>query len=97
MSKKDLKKCGRGSFDYRTYYNAGTHLLKWFDNKFVVFGSSFAAVECAKAVEKYNLAQKKVKINCFDMVSQYNRSMVGFDLVDMLIALYRTNIITRKT
>ena len=98
MSEKDLKKCGRGWFDYRTDYNTGTHLLKWFDNKCVVIGLSYVGVECTNTLERYNLAQKqkKVKIDCPDMVSQYNRSMGGVDLADILIALCRTNIITRK-
>ena len=73
MSKKDLKKRDRGSFDYRTEYNTGTHLLKWFDSKCFVVGSSFAGVEYTNTVDKYDLAQKKkVKIHFPDMVSQYN-------------------------
>ena len=97
MSEKDLKKHCCGSFDYRTDYNTGTHMLKWFDNKCAVVGSSFAGVECTSTVERYDLARKKkVKINCPGMVSQYNRSVGGVDLADILIALFRTNIITRK-
>ena len=45
MSEKDLKKRVRVSFDYRTIYNNRTYFLKWFDNKCVVVGSSFAGVE----------------------------------------------------
>ena len=97
MSERDLQKHGRGSFDSRTDCNTWTHLLKRFDNKCIVVGSSFAGVECTNTVKKYDLAQKKnVKIDCPDMVSQYNWSMDGVDLADMLIALYGTNIITRK-
>ena len=81
-----------GSFDYWTDYNTGTHLLKWFNNKCVVVGSRFARVECTNAVKKYDLAQtKKVKSDCPDMFSQYNRSMDGVGLSDILIACYRTN------
>ena len=58
MFEKDLKKRSRGLFNYRTDYNSGTHLLKWYDNKCVV-GSSFAGVECTNAVGRYDLAQKK--------------------------------------
>ena len=94
MSKKDLKKCGHGSFDYRTDCNTGTYLLKWFD-KCVVVVLSFARVECTNTVERYDLAQK-VKIDCHDMVSQYNQSMGGVDLADIPITLYRTNTIIRK-
>ena len=59
MSEKDLKKCGCGSFDYRTDYNTGTQLLKLFDNKCVVVGSSFAGVECTNTVERYDLTQRR--------------------------------------
>ena len=98
MFKKDLKKRGRGSFDYRTDFSTGTRLLKWFGNKCVAVVSSFAIVECTNTVEKYHLVQKKnVKIDCPNMVSQYNQSMDGVNLADMLIALSRTNIIKRKT
>ena len=44
MAEKDLKARGRGSFDYWTDGNTGLHLLKWFDNKCVIVGSSFAGV-----------------------------------------------------
>ena len=42
MSEKDLKKEGRDSYDYRTDQNTGTHLLKWFDNKCVLLGSTYS-------------------------------------------------------
>ena len=76
MSEKNLKKRGCGSFDYWTDYNTRTHVLKWFEDKCAVVGSNFAGVECINTVERYDLAQKKkVKVNCPDIVSQYNRSM----------------------
>ena len=97
MSKKDLKKSGCGSFNYRTDMKTGMHLLKWFDNKCVVVGSTFTGVECTETVERYDPSQKKkVKIDCPDMVLQYNKSMGGVDLVNMLIAVYRTRVITQK-
>ena len=48
MVEKDLKKQGRGSFDYRTDQNFGTHLIKWYDNKCVILGSTFSGVECTE-------------------------------------------------
>ena len=97
MAEKDLKACGRHSFDYQTDGNTGLHLLKWFDNKCVIVGSSFAGIECHNMVQRYDQAKKeKVTIDCPDRVSQYNQSMGGVDLADMLICHYRTTIITRK-
>ena len=51
MSKKDLKKHGCGSLESQIDYNTGIHLLKWFDNKRVIVGSSFA-VECTSTAKK---------------------------------------------
>lgn len=77
---------GRGSYDYRKDKNTGTHLLKWFDNKCVVVGLTFAGVDCTKTVERYDvIGKKKVKIDCPDIIEQYNKSMGGVDLADMLI------------
>ena len=90
MSEKDLKKRVRVSFDYRTIYNNRTYFLKWFDNKCVVVGSSFAGVEWTDTVERYDLAQKKVKIDCPDMVSQYNRFILFIYL--FIFSLKLTNL-----
>ena len=90
MSEKDLKKRVRVSFDYRTIYNNRTYFLKWFDDKCVVVGSSFAGVEWTDTVERYDLAQKKVKIDCPDMVSQYNQFILFIYL--FIFSLKLTNL-----
>ena len=96
ISKKYLKKRGRGSFDYGTDCNFGTHLLKWFDNKCCRWVTFCRSKKCTNTFKRYDLAQKKVKIDCSDMVSQYKQWMGGVDLVDMLIALCRTHIMIRR-
>ena len=94
---QDLKKQGRGSFDYLTDVNTGLHVVKWFDNRCVHVASTFSGVKAEKEVQRWDGKQKNyVKIKCPDMVSCYNSSMGGVDLADMLISLYRTNIITKK-
>ena len=71
VSKKDLKKRGRGSFDYwMDYKYRDTFVFKWFDNICVVVESSFLGVECTKTVKRYDLAQtEKFMIDCPDMFS----------------------------
>ena len=59
MAEKDLKACGRHSFDYQTDGNTGLHFLKWFDNKCVIVGSSFAGIECHNMVQRYDQAKKE--------------------------------------
>ncbi|CAB3977807.1 Hypothetical predicted protein [Paramuricea clavata] len=72
-SEKQLKKDGRGSFDYRTDDTSSKKVKRW-DGK----------------------AKKHVDVKCPDVVCQYNESMGGVDLADMLIALYRTKIKTKR-
>ena len=96
MSEKDLKKEGRGSYNYRTHQNTGTHLLKWFDSKCVLLGSTYSELRLRQTVQRFDLKQKKKKqvdVQCPDMVKD---SMGGVDLADMLIELYRTKISTKK-
>ena len=94
--KKDLKKEGRGAYDHRLDQNTGTHLVKWFDNECVLVGSNFAVVEATTTLERFYVTQKKVQVQCPDMVAQYNASTDSVDLADMLIELYRTKITTKK-
>ena len=97
MSKKDLKKEGGGSYNYRTDQNTGTHLLKWFDSKCVLLGSTYSGVKVSSTLQRFDLKQKKqVDVQCPDMIKDYNGSMGGVDLADMLIELYRTKISTKK-
>ena len=84
-SDKELKKEGHGFYDYRTDVNSGLYVVKWYDNKCVHLASTFSGV---------NVNHKDVPLS--DMVSDYNSSMGGVNLADMLIALYRTEIMTKK-
>ena len=49
-TEKELKKQGRGSFDYRTDGNTGLHVVKWFDNKCVHLASTFSSVKAEKTL-----------------------------------------------
>ena len=47
MSDKDLKATGRGSFDYHVDLNSSLRVVKWYDNKGVILGSSLFLVEAS--------------------------------------------------
>lgn len=96
-SDKELKKEGRGSYDYRTDVNSGIHVVKWYDNKCVHLASTFSGVGTSGFVKRWDSKRKSHKnVSLPDMVSDYNSSMGGVDLADMLITLYRTEITTKK-
>ena len=85
------------SFDYPLDQNLGFHFVKWYDGKGVLIGLNYAGVETYTTVERFDVKQKKkIKLSCPGMIKEYNRSMGGVDLADMLISLYRTKIHVQK-
>ena len=44
-SDKELKKKGRGSFDFRTDKDGGVMICKWWDSKGVLCGSNYVGIE----------------------------------------------------
>ena len=94
---KDLKKEGRGAFVYRTDVNSGLHVMKWYDNKCVNVTSTFSGVKASSTVKRWDSKKKEhVDVKVPDLIADYNRSMGGIDLAEMLISLYRTQITTKK-
>ena len=97
-AEKDLKKGGRGSHSFRTDANSGITATKWYDNKCVQLISN----HCCNPQETNKIkrwdrgSQTYTEINCPTVVEEYNKSMGGVDLADMLISLYRTTIKTKR-
>ena len=97
MSDKDLKATGRDSFDYRIDLNSLLRVLKWYDNKGFILGSSFSTVRASSTKRRWD-SKKKDHCNVVypDMVKEYNESMGGVDLNEILISLYRAVIQAMK-
>lgn len=92
-SDKDLKKKGRGSYDFRTEKESNIIAVKWYDSKAVHLVSSYAGVKPVGTARRWSVKDKKyVEIKVPYIVKEYNKFMGGVDLHDMLVALYRTNI-----
>lgn len=90
-TEQQLKKEGRGSFDYKTGKNAGVTVVRWADNKVVTLASSFMGVEPIDKVQRYDRKENaKIDVPAPAVVKHYNKHMGGVDLADMLISLYRT-------
>ncbi|XP_065055887.1 piggyBac transposable element-derived protein 2-like isoform X2 [Rhopilema esculentum] len=97
QSNKDLEKNGRGSMDYRVDANSGIIVVKWVDNSTVLLVSNYVGVEQIGAIERWSKESKARKdIPCPYIVIMYNKSMGGVDLADMLIALYRIEVKTKR-
>ena len=97
MSNKDLKKECRGSFDYRTDMNSILCIIKWHDNKAVAVAYTFGGTGTSSTKKRWDAKSKNhIDLSYLDMIRDYNQRMGGVDLSDMLIALYRVDIETRK-
>ena len=97
-SEAELKKEGRGSVSYQTDLNSGITVTRWYDNKCVQLTSTHVKMEIAdKPVKRWDSSTKShIDVQCPTVVVAYNGSMGGVDLVDMLIALYRTKIKSKR-
>ncbi|XP_049764426.1 piggyBac transposable element-derived protein 2-like [Schistocerca cancellata] len=93
----ELKKQGRGSYDYRTETERNIIALKWYDNKSVVLVSSYEGVSPVEPVKRLSVGERKyIDVPRPNIVKEYNRSIGGVDLHDMLVALYRSNIDVKR-
>lgn len=94
---RQLQEEGRGAYDYRTEIESGVFALKWFDNRNVHFASSYVGREPVGTVRRWSKTSRSyVDVLCPAIVAQYNRFMGGVDLNDMLIALYRKDIRSKR-
>ena len=89
MSNRDLKKEGRGSFDYQTDMNSTLRVVKWHDNKAVTFASTFGGIETSTTKNRWDAKSKDHVDVSYPDIRDYNQSMGGADR-------YRVDIQTRK-
>ena len=84
-----MKKAGRGATDFKLEVNTGVIIVKWMDNNAVHIASNYVGVEQFGSAERWSKNKnEKVKVQCPQLIAQYNKGMGGVDLADMLMALY---------
>ena len=59
MCDKDLKSEERGSFDYRVALNSSLRMVKWYDNKAVVLGSTYSSVQSTTIKQRWDAKKKR--------------------------------------
>ena len=92
-SDKELKKSGRGSYDYAVERNSNICAVRWLDSKDVTLVSSYVAVGETDSVKRFDASSKTViTVQRPEIVREYNKFMGGVDLCDMLLELYRINM-----
>ena len=94
---KDLERQGRGALDYRVDSNSGIITAEWVDNKTVQVASNYTDIELMGTINQWSKASNTYEnISCSRIILGCNKSMGGIDLADMLIALYRIKIKTKR-
>jgi hypothetical protein len=94
---KVLKRKGRGSFSQIVCNRNKVSVVKWLDIKPVTLACSFADAYPINKVNRYSKELKsRTNVDCPQVVKFYNMHMGGVDLADMLVALYRTQIKSRR-
>ena len=97
LCQKDLKKKGRGAFDYRSDDDQSLVICEWFDNKLVLVGSNVHGVEPTSLVTRYDRTNRRhITVPCPGLIKEYNQNMGGVDKCDMLLALYRNTMKGKK-
>lgn len=98
-SDKELKRKGRGSYVEMetTFEGVNLRAVKWFDNRHVTLLSSFASALPDHPVKRFDKKTRTtVNVPRPSIVAVYNESMGGVDLMDMLVALYRIQLRSKK-
>ena len=95
-AEKDLKKQRRGNHSFRTDANSGISVTKSFDTKYAQMITNYCNTDSVGKVRRW-VCQKRefIEIDCPTVAEQYNKSMSGVDMSDMLISLHRTPIKTK--
>ena len=97
LCEKDLKKNGRGTIGYRVGQNRNIIAVRWLDNRAVTLVSSFVCIDPINEVRRYDRKTRThVEVQQPNIVKVYNKFMGGVDKLNMLCALYKQTIRSRR-
>ena len=87
----------RGFIDYRFDREIRILVVKWHDNTPVSIATNYSSVyPVGNTTRHSHKLKKKIAIKISKVVSKYNKSMGGVDLLDKQVSLYRTRIRGKK-
>lgn len=80
-----------------TEHNSSISVVKWKDTKCVTTISTISGINPACTVDRWcKQEKKKLKIDCPNVIKDYNSHMGGVDICDQQLEYYRTYIKTKK-
>ena len=97
LSEKDVKKQGRGEFDFRVDIALNVVAVRWYDNKSINIVSLYVSIEPHHTVCRYDRSLKqKVNVKQPNIVYVFNQYIVDIDKLDMICALYKRRLRTQR-
>jgi hypothetical protein len=94
---KDLKKKGRGSFDFRVETDSNIVCVRWMDTKAVTLMSTYAGPNPLDKARRWDKTKKEyVEVDRPHIVTEYNSYMGGIDLLDSCVARYKYLMRSRR-
>ncbi|KAH9361162.1 hypothetical protein HPB48_003024 [Haemaphysalis longicornis] len=95
-SDSELKKDGRGAFDYAVDTVRNIAVVRWHDNRAVTIVSNYVCAEPVGNVRRWDKKGKKyVQVPQTAAVRIYNSFMGGVDLLNNLVELYKFRLKSR--
>ena len=97
-SDAELKKKGKGAYEYRTEQSTNVIALKWWaTHRPVYLASSYSSVHPLESVTSWSSSRQKYKdFPVPHILFEYNESMGGVHLHNMLVELYRIDIRAKR-
>ena len=87
----------RGFTDYRFDRETRILVVKWHDNTPVSIATNYSSVYPVGSTTTHShKLKKKITIKISKVVSEYNKSIGGVDLLDKQVTLYRIRIRGKK-
>ncbi|XP_055005274.1 piggyBac transposable element-derived protein 3-like [Boleophthalmus pectinirostris] len=94
---KELKKQGRGSFDFRVSQEHNICAVRWYDNRSVTLLSTFDGPNPVDKVARWNKSTKSfTEVRRPSIVKTYNKFMGGIDLLDSFTAKYKFHMRSKR-
>lgn len=94
---ESVKKPARGSVFQIVDNDRKIVLVKWIDNREVLLAPNYLDSYPMDSKSKYSKTDgKRIDIPCPNIVMQYNEHMAGVDLQDMMIALFRSELRSKR-
>ena len=95
--KKELKKQGRGSYNWGVDASSNVTVVRWFEYKFVKLTSTYINRSCGENAKIQSAKDNKyTETSCLKMMKEYNKFMEGIDLCDMLLSFYHIKLCSKR-